>query len=97
MNRLKKILVNSFKILLVIIVVNQIVIFTLRNSIQNGKWKSNSDSRFSEHDFLDGNFYFKGNIIVGGRQKGLIQLYIGKKLLISNFTLTEWYLYENKG
>ena len=97
MNRLKKILLNSFKILLVIIVVNQILIFTSRNSIQNGNWKSNSDSRFGEHDFLDGNFYLKGNIIIGGRQKGLIQLYIGKKLLISNFTLTEWYLYENKG
>ena len=90
------------KLLILLIFINQLIILISNESIRKGWWKSNSENRFNDHDFLqfELNQYrkLKWNIIMEkGGKSGIIQLYIGKKLLISNLTLTEWYLYENKG
>ena len=90
------------KLLILLILINQIIILISNDSIRKGSWKSNSDNRFNEHDFFEfdsnPNRNLNWNIITEkGNKSGIIQLYIGKKLLISNLTLTEWYLYENKG
>ncbi|MDY7395247.1 hypothetical protein UMM65_08330 [Aureibaculum sp. 2210JD6-5] len=91
-------LFKYLKVLVLIIVINQIIILISNDSIRNGWWKSNSENRFNEHDFLEFDSNLNWNIITEkGKKSGIVQLYIGKKLLISNLTLTEWYLYENKG
>ena len=85
------------KFLFLILIVNQIIILTLNDSIRKGWWKSNSSYRFNEHDVLEFDSNLKWNLITeNGKKSGIVQLYIGKKLLISNLTLTEWYLYEHK-
>ena len=85
------------KILILLILINQIIILTFNNSIRRGWWKSNSKNRFNEHDVWELDSNLKWNIITEkGKKSGIVQLYFGKKLLISNLTLTEWYLYENK-
>lgn len=86
------------KILIFMILVNQIFILISNDSIRKGWWKSNSENRLNEHDFLEFDKNLNWNIInEKGKNSGIIQLYIGKKILISNFTFTEWYWYENKG
>lgn len=85
------------KYLFLIVLINQLLIMTLNDSIRKGWWKSNSSNRFNEHDVLEFNSNLKWNLITeNGNKSGIVQLYVGKKLLISNLTLTEWYLYENK-
>ena len=85
------------KLLFLILVVNQIIILTLNDSIRKGWWKSISSNRFNEHDVLEFDSNLKWNLITeNGKKIGIVQLYVGKKLLISNLTLTEWYLYEHK-
>ncbi|PNW27020.1 hypothetical protein [Formosa algae] len=73
------------------------MILTLNDSIRKGWWKSNSSNPFNEHDVLELDSNLKRNLITeNGKKSGIVQLYVGKKLLISNLTLTEWYLYEHK-
>jgi hypothetical protein len=85
------------KFFILILFINQLIILTLNDSIRKGWWKSNSTNRFNEHDVLEFDSNLNWNIIKEkGRKSGIVQLYIGKKLLISNLTLTEWYLYEHK-
>ena len=85
------------KILIFILLINQIIILIFNNSIRKGWWKSNSENRFNEHDVLEFDSNLNWNIITEkGKKTGIVQLYVGKKLLISNLTLTEWYLYEHK-
>lgn len=85
------------KISILLLVINQVIILTFNNSIRQGWWKSNSDKRFNEHDVLEFDSNLNWNLIAeNGKKSGLVQIYIGKKLLISNLTLTEWYLYEHK-
>ena len=85
------------KFLILILVINQLIILTLNNSIRKGWWKSSSSNRFNEHDVLEFDSNLKWNLITeNGKKSGIVQLYIGKKLLISNLILTEWYLYEHK-
>jgi hypothetical protein len=86
------------KVLILLILVNQLFILISNNSIREGWWKSNSENRFNEHDVLQFDSNLNWNIITGnGKESGIIQLYLGKKILISNLNLTEWYWYENKG
>ncbi len=76
------------------------MILTFNNSIKDGIWKSVSEKRLNEHDFWECNdsINLKWNVISEKNSKiGIVQMYIGKKILISNLTLTEWYLYQNKG
>tara|TARA_R110002074_G_scaffold402205_2_gene604632 strand:- start:1236 stop:1517 length:282 start_codon:yes stop_codon:yes gene_type:complete len=90
-------LFKFLKIVFIIILINQIFILFSNNSIRQGWWKSNSENRFNEHDVLEFDSNLKWNLITeNGKKSGIVQLYIGKKLLISNLTLTEWYLYEHK-
>ena len=85
------------KVLILLILINQIIILISNGSIRKGWWKSNSENRLNEHDVLEFDSNLKWNIITeNGKKSGIVQLYIGKKLLISNLTLTEWYLYEHK-
>ena len=85
------------KILIFILLINQIIILISNNSIRKGWWKSNSENRFNEHDVLEFDSNLNWNIITEkGKKTGIVQLYVGKKLLISNLILTEWYLYEHK-
>lgn len=85
------------KILILLFLINQIIILISDDSIRKGWWKSNSENRLNEHDLLEFDSNLKWNIITeNGKRSGIVQLYIGKKLLISNLTLTEWYLYEHK-
>lgn len=85
------------KYIFLVVLINQLIILTLNDSIRNGWWKSNSSNRFNEHDVLEFDKNLNWNIITAnGKKSGIVQLYVGKKLLISNLTLTEWYLYEHK-
>jgi hypothetical protein len=85
------------KFLILLIFINQIIILISNDSIRKGWWKVNGINRLSEHDFLEFDSNLNWNIITeNGNKTGIIQLYIGKKLLISNLTLTEWYWYEHK-
>ena len=85
------------KYIFLVVLINQLIILTLNDSIRNGWWKSNSSNRFNEHDVLEFDKNLNWNIITeNGKKSGFVQLYVGKKLLISNLTLTEWYLYEHK-
>ena len=93
---MKKIL-KYIKLLILLILINQTITLISNDSIRKGWWKSNSDNRFNDYDFLELDSNLNWNIITEkGKNNGIIQLYIGKKLLISNLTLTEWYFYENK-
>jgi len=93
---MKKIL-KYLKILILLVLINQLIILTLNDSIRTGWWKSISMSRFNEHDVLEFDSNLNWNIITeNGKKRGIVQLYIGEKLLISNITLTEWYLYQHK-
>jgi len=85
------------KILIILILINQIIILISNNSIRKGWWKSNSENRLNDHDVLEFDQNLNWNIITeNGKKNGIVQFYVGKKLLISNLTLTEWYLYEHK-
>ena len=85
------------KFLILIIFINQIIILISNDSIRKGWWKVNGKNRLNEHDVLEFNSNLNWNIIKeNGNKTGIIQLYIGKKLLISNLNLTEWYWYEHK-
>lgn len=85
------------KLLILLILINQIIILISNESIRKGWWKSNSENRLNDHDVLEFDSNLKWNIITeNGNKSGIIQLYIGKKLLISNLTLTEWYWFEHK-
>ena len=93
---MKKIFKYS-KLLILLILINQIIILISNDSIRKGWWKSNSENRLNEHDVLVFDSNLNWNIITeNGNKSGIVQLYVGKKLLISNLTLTEWYLYEHK-
>jgi len=64
--------------------------------------KSISGNQLNGIDFIEfdstSNLKLNRNIISkNGKSIGIVQMYIGKKILISNLTLTEWYLYQNKG
>ncbi|WP_442844599.1 hypothetical protein [Leeuwenhoekiella sp. H156] len=86
------------KLLILLILINQLIILISNDSIRKGWWKSNSENRLNDHDVIEFDSNLKWNIITeGGNKIGIIQFYIGKKLLISNMTLTKWCLYENKG
>jgi hypothetical protein len=86
------------KILILLVFLNQFITLISNDSIRKGWWKANGINRLNEHDVLEFDSNLKWNIITGNEKKsGIIQLYLGKKLLISNLTLTEWYWYENKG
>ncbi len=83
--------------LILILLINQLIILTLNDSIRKGWWKSNSAKQFNEHDVLEFDSNLNWNIISeNGKKSGIVQMYIGKKILISNLNLTEWYLYEHK-
>ena len=85
------------KLLIFLIVINKIIILVSNESMRKGWWKSNSENRLNEHDVLIFDSNIKWNIITeNGKKIGIMQLFIGKKLLISNLTLTEWYWYEHK-
>ena len=85
------------KYIFLVVLINQFIILTLNDSIRKGWWKSNSSNRFNEHDVSEFDKNLNWNIITeNGKKSGIVQLYVGKKLLISNLTLTEWYLYEHK-
>lgn len=85
------------KILILLILINQVVILLLNDSIREGWWKINSANRFNDHDFLKFDKNLKWNLIEeDGEISGIVQFYIGKKLVMSNLTLTEWYVYEHK-
>ncbi len=85
------------KYISLVVLINQFIILTLNDSIRKGWWKSNSSNRFNEHDVLEFDKNLNWNIITeNGKKSGIVQLYVGKKLLISNLPLTEWYLYEHK-
>ena len=91
-------LFKFLKIVFIIILINQTFILFSNDSIRQGWWKSNSENRFNEHDVLEFDSNLKWNVITeNGNKIGIVQLFVGKKLLISNLTLTEWYWYENKG
>ena len=93
---MKKIL-KLIKILILLILVNQIIILISNDSIRKGWWKSNSENRLNDRDVLEFDSNLNWNIITENKKKiGIIQLYVGKKLLISNLKLTEWYIYEHK-
>lgn len=86
------------KLFLIILLTNQLVILLCNSKIEKGNWKNTRSKRFNEHDFLNFstlnlNWSF---ISEKNKQTGIIHFYTGKKLLISNISLTEWYLYENK-
>lgn len=90
-------LFKYIKFLILILFINQLIILTLNDSIRKGWWKSNSANRFNEHDVLEFDSNLNWNIISeNGKKSGIVQMYIGKKILISNLNLTEWYLYEHK-
>ncbi|WP_386104173.1 hypothetical protein [Tenacibaculum geojense] len=94
---MKKIL-KYIKLLILLILINQTIILISNDSIRKGWWKSNSVNRFNDHDFLELDSNLNWNIITEkGKKSGIVHLYVGEKLLISNLTLTEWYFYENKG
>ena len=83
--------------MIALILINQIIILIFNDSIRKGWWKTNSENRLNDHDVLQFDANLKWNIISeNGKSCGILQMYIGKKLLISNMTLTEWYLYEHK-
>tara|TARA_R100001369_G_scaffold73411_4_gene101971 strand:- start:1468 stop:1749 length:282 start_codon:yes stop_codon:yes gene_type:complete len=85
------------KILILLVLINQIIILIYNDSIRKGWWKSNSENRFNEHDVLEFDANLSWNVISeNGKKSGIVQMFIGKKLLISNMTMTEWYLYEHK-
>lgn len=87
-----------FFILIGIFLLNQLYILSKNNSLKGGFLKSNSENKLHNQDIIEldkDNLY--GNIILIDRKKaGIIQFYIGSKVIISNLTLTEWYLYEEK-
>lgn len=90
------------KLLILLILINQFIILISNDSIRNGSLKSNSENQLNGIDFIEfnsnQNLNLNWNIISKkGKCIGIVQLYIGKKILISNLTLTEWYLYEKKG
>lgn len=65
--------------------------------MRKGWWKSNSENQLNKQEVLILDTNLKRNIISEkGKKLGIVQLYIGKKILISNITLTEWYWYEHK-
>lgn len=94
---MKKI-IKYIKILILLLVLNQVIILIFSSFIREGWWKTNSTNRFNEHDalkFTTSNL--KWNLIEeNGEICGIVQLYIGKKLVISNLTMTKWYVYEHK-
>ena len=93
---MKKIFKYS-KFLILLILLNQFIILISNDSIRKGWWKSNSQNRLNEHDVLKFDSNLKWNLISeNGIKSGIIQLYVGKKLLISNLKMTKWYWYEHK-
>lgn len=98
MKKIKKILKFTFLIL----IINQLIILVSNNSIKNGFWKISRENRFNERDFLNfnsnSNLKLKWNVIVDTKNDnlGIIHLYTGDNLLVSNSTFTKWYLYNNK-
>jgi hypothetical protein len=87
------------KLLILLILINQFIILISNDSLRNGMLKSNSDKQLNGIDFIEFNTNLELNwnfISQNGKKIGIIQLYIGSKVLISNLTMTEWYLYENK-
>jgi hypothetical protein len=88
---------KHIKLLILLILINQIIILVSNESIRKGWWKSNSKNRLNEHDVMIFDSNLKWNIITENDKKiRIVQLFIGKKLLISNLTLTKWYWYEHK-
>ena len=94
---MKKI-IKYIKILILLLVLNQVIILIFSSFIREGWWKTNSTNRFNEYEalkFTTSNL--KWNLIEENEEIcGVVQLYIGKKLVISNLTMTEWYVYEHK-
>lgn len=90
-----KFVFKSIAILACLVLINQVFVLIAQDSIREGWWKSNSELRLTDQDVLEFDSNLKWNVITqGGRKVGIIQLYMGKKILISNTNLTEWYLYE---
>ena len=88
---------KHIKLLILLILINQVIIIVSIESMRKGWWKSISENRLNEHDVLIFDSNLKWNIITENDNKiGIVQLLMGKKLLISNLTLTEWYWYEHK-
>lgn len=91
-------LFKYFKFLILLILINQFVILTLNDTIRKGFWKVSGVNRLDGNDVLELNSNLHWNLIsVSSEKTAIVQLYLGKKLLISNLTLTDWYWYENKG
>jgi len=91
-------LFKYIKFLILLVLINQIIILICNDSIRKGWWKINSENRLNEHDVLEFDTNLNWNVISEkGEKIGIVQLYVGKKILISNLTLSEWYWYENKG
>ena len=93
---MKKIL-KLLKILILILSLNQIIILTYNNSLRKGHWKSISKKQLVGIDFLELDNNLRWNTISkDGEIIGIVQFYTGNKMLVSNLTLTEWYLYQHK-
>ena len=71
------------KLLILLILINQLIILISNDYIRKGWWKSNSYNQFNEHDFLEFdsnlNRNLNWNIITEkGNKSGIIQLFVGK-------------------